>query len=298
MRLATLDRRSFLKLTGAACVVSALDACTYAKIFEPLSEGVAFDLSDPEFAALSDVGGAVPLDAPGRKVLLVRRSEGEIIAFNRSCTHQGYDLSPSLFGRWDVSTERLTCLAHQSVFGVDGGVVSGPAGRPLATYDVSFDAAQGVGRVSFTGAPVEGGAQAGAEAGAQAEAGAGAGAQAGAGAEAGAQAGAQVEDRVPAEFRDLVNPFSDPSAIEEGRALYESTCASCHGVGGVGTDLPFNPPPTAFTTAPGADQWTDGYMFWRIKKGEGGPAGSSMSAYESLLSDDQIWKIVSYLKTL
>ena len=112
--------------------------------------------------------------------------------------------------------------------------------------------------------------------------------------EAGAEAGSQV----PAEFRDLVNPLGDPSSAEEGRALYDSYCASCHGAGGVGTDLPFNPPPTAFASDPHASEWTDGYLFWRIKKGEGGPAGSSMSAYESLLSDDQIWKIVSYLKTL
>ena len=300
MRLATLDRRSFLKLTGAACVVSALDACTYAKIFTPLSEGAAFDLSSPEFAALGQVGGAVPLDAPGRKVLLVRRSEGEILAFNRLCTHQGYDLDPALFGRWDGATERLTCLAHQSVFGVDGAVLAGPASRPLALYDVSFDAAEGAGRVSFTGEPLPGGAEAGAgaQAGAQAGAEAGAGAQAGTEAGAGAQAGAEAGSQVPAEFRDLVNPLGDPSSAEEGRALYDSYCASCHGAGGVGTDLPFNPPPTAFTSDPRASEWTDGYLFWRIKKGEGGPAGSSMSAYESLLTDDQIWKIVSYLRTL
>ena len=57
-------------------------------------------------------------------------------------------------------------------------------------------------------------------------------------------------------------------------------------------------PATAFTSDPRASEWTDGYLFWGIKKGEGGPPGSSMSAYESLLTDDQIWKIVWYLRTL
>jgi|GEM_PF-2283614 len=275
MRLATLDRRSFLKLTGATCVVSALDACTYAEIFAPLSDGVAFDLSAPEFAALREVGGAAPLDAPGRKILLVRRSEGELVALNRLCTHQGVDLSPAQFGRWDASAERLTCDAHKSVFGVDGAVLGGPAPRPLPIYDVSFDAASGAGRVSFTGAAPEGGAG---EAG-------------GAGEE---EAGAQV----PAELRDLVSPFSDSSSVEEGRALYEEHCASCHGVGGVGTNLPFTPPPTAFTDDPRRGEWTDGYLFWRVKKGEGGPAGSAMYGFEGTLTDEQIWKVVTYLKTV
>ena len=53
-----------------------------------------------------------------------------------------------------------------------------------------------------------------------------------------------------------------------------------------------SPPPTDFVarTLP-----TDGYLFWRIREGAA-PSGSAMPAYGTMLSDGEIWELVTYLR--
>lgn len=42
---------------------------------------------------------------------------------------------------------------------------------------------------------------------------------------------------------------------------------------------------------------TDGYLFWTIAEG-GAPVGSAMPAFKQTLKEDDIWKIITYLRTL
>lgn len=103
-------------------------------------------------------------------------------------------------------------------------------------------------------------------------------------------------DGVPAEFADLSNPFDgDADAIAAGAMMYPQ-CAACHGATGEGS-MAFMPPATDFTINQSA--WTDGYLFWRVRTGAmSGPDGSVMTAYpESALSDDQLWQVISYVRT-
>jgi mono/diheme cytochrome c family protein len=108
---------------------------------------------------------------------------------------------------------------------------------------------------------------------------------------------------VPAEFRDLVNPLAgDPQAIAAGSEAYAALCSQCHGPVGAG-DGPsatgMEPKPGDLTDANRMPDLSDGYLYWRIS--EGGafePFISLMPAWGTLLSEQEMWQLVSYLRTL
>lgn len=56
---------------------------------------------------------------------LVKNDAGEVVAFDPICTHLGCAY------HWEASRKDFVCPCHNSVFGLDGTVVSGPAPRPL-----------------------------------------------------------------------------------------------------------------------------------------------------------------------
>lgn len=105
----------------------------------------------------------------------------------------------------------------------------------------------------------------------------------------------------PEEFADKVNPLAgDAQAIEEGAKLYQANCSSCHGVTGQG-DGPaaggLEPKPRNLAIE--QSLLDDSYLFWRIS--EGGlmePFRSVMPAWKGLLSEEHIWQIISFLRTL
>ncbi|MGA2406274.1 MAG: cytochrome c [Bacteroidales bacterium] len=101
---------------------------------------------------------------------------------------------------------------------------------------------------------------------------------------------------VPANFKTMKNPIamSDASTIA-GQSLYAKTCAACHGKTGLG-DGPkaksLKTVPTNFSKAESQNQ-TDGEHFYKTKTGRG-----DMPKYEGKLSDDDIWNVVNYVRTL
>jgi len=85
------------------------------------------------------------------------------------------------------------------------------------------------------------------------------------------------------------NPLgTDPAAAAAGRATYDQTCASCHGPAGRGDRGP------ALDTGAFARGGDDGALFHTIRTGV---PGSQMPAFPRL-TDDQVWQIVSYIRTL
>src|SRR5947209_12786200 len=85
------------------------------------------------------------------------------------------------------------------------------------------------------------------------------------------------------------NPFAgDPKAITQGAVLFRQECAFCHGVsarGGMrGPDL---------TTGAWSHGGSDPELAATIS---GGVAGTAMPPNK--LTDDEIWQIVAYLRTL
>lgn len=88
--------------------------------------------------------------------------------------------------------------------------------------------------------------------------------------------------------------------IKNGRKLYEQNCAACHGATGLGDGVAgknLTPRPAniaAFSKMPMA---SDGYLFWTIAEG-GVPVGSAMPPFKEQLKEEDIWKIVTYLRVL
>lgn len=108
---------------------------------------------------------------------------------------------------------------------------------------------------------------------------------------------------VPSAYATLTNPFAgDQDAITAGADLFATTCASCHGETGLGDGpaaIGLDPQPASLADAEMMADMSDGYIFWRIA--EGGtmePFNSAMPPWESALSEEQIWQLVSFLRTL
>ena len=86
--------------------------------------------------------------------------------------------------------------------------------------------------------------------------------------------------------------------LSEGRQLYAKTCASCHGISGVG-DGPaargMNPKPPAIGNRVAMRDVSPATMYRIVSVGI---AGTPMTGYAGALTPEQRWNIVSYLMSL
>ncbi len=95
---------------------------------------------------------------------------------------------------------------------------------------------------------------------------------------------AQQSDRV-------INPVAGkPEAVQAGRGLYNQSCQSCHGSASQG-ERGRGPALSTGAFAHGSD---DGDVFHTIRTGI---PGSGMPAFRGL-SDEQIWQLIAYIRTL
>jgi len=78
------------------------------------------------------------------------------------------------------------------------------------------------------------------------------------------------------------------------KASYEIYCDGCHGPAGDGKGpiaLKFSVPAINIG-APSVQAQTDGELFWKISNGKG-----AMPAWKSLLSDEDRWRLVAFVRT-
>jgi mono/diheme cytochrome c family protein len=108
---------------------------------------------------------------------------------------------------------------------------------------------------------------------------------------------AQKNWAVPEYTKGLKNPFSGNSvATDRGKEIYEQMCVLCHGLTGKGNGeaaLSMEKKPANFLTLKDIQNETDGEIFWKITVGK-----PPMSSYDELLTEDQRWKLVNYIKEL
>ncbi len=102
--------------------------------------------------------------------------------------------------------------------------------------------------------------------------------------------------KAPAEAKKLKNPIAkDTESITRGKKIFRSRCAVCHGLKGKG-DGPgakaLTPPPLDLTL-PSIQHQTDGEIFWKISKGR-----NDMIKWEPILSENQRWDLVNFIRSL
>ena len=100
---------------------------------------------------------------------------------------------------------------------------------------------------------------------------------------------------VPADFAGKTNPLG-ADASTAGAEVFKTNCAACHGETGLGD----GPAGAALDPAPKnlAELQTlasDDYLFWRINTGK---EGTSMIPWKGILTVEQIWQVVSFIRTL
>jgi mono/diheme cytochrome c family protein len=89
-----------------------------------------------------------------------------------------------------------------------------------------------------------------------------------------------------------------PETLRGGQEAFSHYCVACHGLDGQGTGVPFAEnmsPPVPSLASPEVQSYTDGQLKWVI---EHGLRPSGMPASAGTLNDEEMWKIVAYLRHL
>jgi mono/diheme cytochrome c family protein len=99
--------------------------------------------------------------------------------------------------------------------------------------------------------------------------------------------------------REVIPPatINLQTAIEEGDKLYATDCTMCHGSDGhTPTDSGrWMYPRASDLTSPMVRQYSDRELFWIVKNGI---RLSGMPAFAKVESDENIWNLVRYVRTL
>lgn len=103
------------------------------------------------------------------------------------------------------------------------------------------------------------------------------------------------EWKAPPEADKIENPLKgNPEAVKAGKKLYKQQCAICHGATGKGdgvAGMTLNPKPASFHSERIKNE-TDGAIFWKITNGN-----PPMASYKNILTEEQRWQLVSYIRT-
>jgi mono/diheme cytochrome c family protein len=86
--------------------------------------------------------------------------------------------------------------------------------------------------------------------------------------------------------------------VAQGRRDFSHYCVVCHGLDGQATGVPFADamsPPVPRLGAPEVQAYTDGQLHWIV---ENGIFPSGMPAARGILNDEEIWRIVLWLRHL
>lgn len=102
-------------------------------------------------------------------------------------------------------------------------------------------------------------------------------------------------------YADARNPLAQSAEnIQAGKALFAQNCVACHGSTGRGDGVVAKGlaiRPTDLAAALRMPMSSDAYLLWTLAEG-GAPVASAMPAFKALLSQDDLWRITLYLRTL
>ncbi len=96
------------------------------------------------------------------------------------------------------------------------------------------------------------------------------------------------------ELKDVLSEVKEGDTVT-GREIYVNTCIRCHGIDGKGAQGIKLVPPPADLSSPAVQGRLDGTLFKRIHEGK---PNTAMGAWKHSLSDDEIWDVLAYVRTL
>jgi mono/diheme cytochrome c family protein len=110
--------------------------------------------------------------------------------------------------------------------------------------------------------------------------------------------GARHHAAIPEDYAGKASPEVTDAMLATGSDIYTQQCASCHGDRGqgdgpAGTALDPAPAPVGHTS----QMMSDAYLYWRVFEG-GTPFGTLMPAWGEVLSDEEIWSVIGYIRLL
>jgi len=86
--------------------------------------------------------------------------------------------------------------------------------------------------------------------------------------------------------------------IDSGRVAFSHYCVACHGFDGQNTGVPFADsmsPPVPSLKSARVQSYADGQLKWIV---DNGLSPSGMPASKGILTDEEIWSIVLYIRHL
>lgn len=109
----------------------------------------------------------------------------------------------------------------------------------------------------------------------------------------------QVKQKITVGGKDWTNPVPDSqTARRQGQQHFGHHCQICHGLDGQNTGVPFArqmSPPVPELTSADVQEYADGQLKWIIQNGI---SPSGMPSWKGILEEDEMWKIVCYLRHL
>lgn len=109
----------------------------------------------------------------------------------------------------------------------------------------------------------------------------------------------EVKKNITIGGKDDQNPVPDTEAsIDEGKEHFGHHCQICHGLDGQNTGVPFASqmsPPVADLRSRDVQAYTDGQLHWILVNGIN-PSG--MPSWKGIVEDDEMWKMVRYIRHL
>ena len=103
--------------------------------YDPASGVITIDTS-MIYQTLQNTGGAIALSGSdtfdNRGIIVLRTSTTGVRALSRNCTHAGFTVNIN------SAANNLVCTSHNSIFDLNGNVVSGPGSGALTRYSASL----------------------------------------------------------------------------------------------------------------------------------------------------------------
>lgn len=109
----------------------------------------------------------------------------------------------------------------------------------------------------------------------------------------------EIKHKITVGGKDWKNPIPrSQEAIDTGAYHFQHHCQICHGLDGRATGVPFASkmdPPVPDLASKDIQEYADGQLKWII---ENGIAPSGMPAWKGIVNDDEMWKMVHFLRNL